>query len=116
MSQQPSTPPRTHQSTAAAAGCASRSTLLAGMSAAATASTTQVMTMPASVSHGTVVVTTSSVRRASVGVQGQQDLFRPPPHPSPGPFHSRKESRSRRHLAADPWTPPPSRLVSASIG
>src|SRR5215211_7690354 len=51
-----------------------------------------------------------SVRRATVGVQGQQDLFRPPPHPSTGPFHSRKESRSRKHLAADPWTPPPSRL------
>ena len=47
---------------------------------------------------------------------GAARSFRPPPHPSTGPFHSRKESRSRKHLAADPWTPPPSRLVSASIG
>ena len=44
---------------------------------------------------------------------GAARSFRPPPHPSTGPFHSRKESRSRKHLAADPWTPPPSRLVSA---
>jgi hypothetical protein len=48
--------------------------------------------------------------------RGSKIFFRPPPHPSTGPFHSRKESRSRKHLAADPWTPPPSRLVSASIG
>lgn len=47
---------------------------------------------------------------------GAARSFRPSPHPSTGPFHSRKESRSPKHLAADPWTPPPSRLVSASIG
>ena len=47
---------------------------------------------------------------------GAARSFRPPPRPSTGPFHSRKESRSRKHLAADPWTPPPSRLVSASTG
>jgi hypothetical protein len=47
---------------------------------------------------------------------GAARSFRPPPHPSTGPFHSRKDSRSRKHLAADPWTPPRSRLVSASIG
>ena len=43
---------------------------------------------------------------------GAARSFRPPPHLSTGPFHSRP---SRKHLAADPWTPPPSRLVSASI-
>jgi len=41
---------------------------------------------------------------------GTARSFRPPPHPSTGPFHSRKDSRSRKHLAADPWTTPLSRL------
>jgi hypothetical protein len=40
----------------------------------------------------------------------RQRTFRPPPHPSSGPLHAREGSRSRKHLAAAPWTPPPSRL------
>jgi hypothetical protein len=47
---------------------------------------------------------------------GAARSFRPPPRLSGGPFHSREDSRSRKHLAADPWTPSPSRLRSASIG
>jgi hypothetical protein len=47
---------------------------------------------------------------------GAARSFRPQPRLSGGPFHSREDSRSRKHLAADPWTPPPSRLRSASIG
>jgi hypothetical protein len=56
-----------------------------------------------------------SVRRATVGVQGRQDLFGR--HLAcPADRSTRRGLPEPKHLAADPWTPPPSRLRSASIG